>query len=652
MTAQSRYEQFQGTRKELIDIVEQLMTVAAAIGNATVMITITELRDRVASDTFRVLIAGEFNAGKSTTVNAMLGDKVLPARGTPTTAVLSIVRWGEPPRALLYRTDKQSPDGLDPEPFPIEVTDLEHYVTVGASSGGPNEWGLAEIYWSLEFCRQGVEIVDSPGLNDSPDHSRITLDYVNKADAVVFVFSALQALTEAERAVVDHQLKIFSHDNMFCLVNRINQAGDADDVATVTGYLRARMKEYWALGEDRVFFIDASGALKGRQQGQPHRVQASGLPAFEHSLERFLTNDRGRVKIVPPAIQVQEIAAELRAYIDDLFTLLDKDVAELTAEYERQLGPLESLRKDRELISRSIENHLAGTRVQVEEAARRMLVSAAGSCTGWAEGIDRAHKVTFNLFKAKQNAEAATKEIASGLSEQILQYAQEWQEGELADIITARTDDLEAQVGEKFVAFAKSLEEIRAALLNVGATGDQYTPSAFSRGAGFAAGLVFGSAGAFIGAQFGFKAMFRQLLPQLGVAVGLALLGFGPGVLVTAVFGMSAISSIIHMEGLNKKIVASVTTAVSNKLRDEAADIARAIANKVHGEMDKQRLDIDRKLADAIATVHEQVQFALQQRNQKQESNAAVKDQLAHCRQDLADIDRRGSAVIKGWVMG
>jgi GTPase SAR1 family protein len=651
MTAQPGYERFQGTRRELIDIIEQLAVVITAIGQESLVDTVTGLRDRVASETFRVLIAGEFNAGKSTTVNAMLGDKVLPAFGRPTTAVLCVVRWGEPPRAVLYEADRLSPDGLDPAPFAIEVTELGHYVTVGSSSDGPNKWGLAEIYWPLEFCRPGVEIVDSPGLNDSPDHSRITLDYVNKADAVVFVFSALQALTEVERRVVDQQLKMFSHDNMFCLVNRINQIEEADEVADVSADLRARMRDYWALGEDRVFFIDASGALKGRQLGRPRAVESSGLPAFEHALEQFLTTQRGRVKIVPPAIQVQEITAGARTHIDQVLTLLDKDEAMLAAEYERQLGPLEGLRKERELIGRSIENHLAGTRAQIEEAARRMLVKAANSCPEWADEIDREHKITLNLFKAKQNAEAATQEIGTGLSDHILRYAEDWQEGELTDIITARTADLEEQVGEKFVAFAESLDEIRKSLLSVGVPDEQEMPSAFSRGAGFAGGLVFSMGAALVGAQFGFKAMLKQLLPQLGVTIGLALLGFGPGLLVAALFGMGTIKSLLGVNSLNQKIVDSVSGAVSRKLRDDAPDMARSIADRVHGELDEQRLKIDSGLAGAIAAVHEQVQFALTRRNQKQESNAEVKAQLAGRRLDLTEIDRRAATVVKGWVM-
>ena len=651
MPGKTGYEQFNGIRKELVDIVGHLTDVVDDIGNQSLRTTIDELRDRVMTDTFRVLIAGEFNAGKSTTVNALLGEKMLPSGGTPTTAVICVVRWGDQPSAVLYQTDKKTADGVDPTPVRIEVTELENYVTVGAPAGGVNRWGLAEVYWPLEFCRQGVEIIDSPGLNDSADHSRITLDYVNKADAVVFVFSALQALTVEERKVVDQQLKIFSHDSMFCLVNRINQVEDDDEVVKVIADLRARMNEYWGLGEDRVFFVNSSGALRGRRLGQPALVEESGLPAFERSLERFLAADRGRAKILPSAIQVQAITAQGRAYIDEVLRLLDKDVAALTAEYERQRGPLDSLRKDRELIDRSIAHHLDGTRSMIEESAHRMLKDAANSCPDWAAAIDREHKVTLNPFRMREQAEAAMKEIVDGLSDQILQYAEDWQAGQLTDLVTARLIDLEDQVGEKLVSFTRSLDEIRLSLLSIGPDDDQHVPSDLSRGVGAVVGTILNPALGIYGAQFGFTAMLKALLPQLGVGVVLALVGFSPLALFGALFGMGAIQALLRADKLNKQLVGKVVEQVAAKLRDDAPDVAKSIADRAYAELDKQRIDIDRKLAASIDSVHEQVLFALRKRDEKQQSGTELKQQLAVSRQELADIDRRAAAVIESFAM-
>jgi GTPase SAR1 family protein len=651
MTAQSGYEHIKGVRKELVDLADELGQVVDGIGHKTLGDTVRELRAVVATDTFRVLIAGEFNAGKSTTVNAMLGEKVLPAGGTPTTAVLCVVRWSESSSAVLFRADRRMGDGLDPKPAPIDVTKLEHYVTVGAGRGKPNKWGLAEIYWPLELCRQGIEIIDSPGLNDSADHSKITLDYVNKADAVVFVFSALQALAESERSVVDQQLKVFSHDSMFCLVNRINQVDD-DETAKVIKDLRARIHEYWGLGDNRVFFIDAKAALGSRANGKHALAGQSGLLAFETALEQFLATDRGRIKIEPRAAQIQQITAQARGYINDDFIFLDKKVAELTAEWERQRVPLEGLKKDREIINTSIQNHLQGTQSLVSESARKMLQRAASSCAEWAEQIDREHEVTWGR-RMRQKVNDAIEEISNGLSDQILRYAEDWQEGELADLIAERAEDLEDQVGEKICAFTGKLDEIRNSLLNVDTPEDeQHLASGLSRTAAGVAGTILSPGLGLVGAQLGFKAMLTALLPQLGVAIVLALVGFTPLALFGALFGMGAIQALLRLNKLNKQIVGSVSASVSSKLRDDATDIAQSIAARIYSELDKERARMDRELADSIVALNEQVQFALNQRDQEEQSSAKKKDQLTASLLKLDEIERRAAKIQNEWAMG
>jgi hypothetical protein len=634
MTKKSGYESYDGTRKELIDIVDRLGGVVETIGQHTLVKTVDELRERVAGDTFQVLFLGAFNAGKSTMINAMLGDQALPSGGEPTTGVLSTVRWADSARAVLYPLDRQSVGGLDmAHPFPADVADLERHITACCASREANKWGMAEVYWPLEICRLGVNIVDSPGFDSDADQSEITLRLMNKADAVVFVFSALQALTSAERAVVDHDLRMFKHANMFAVVNRINELDDDDeddDRAEVLEDLRGRMKEYWALCVDRVTFVNAGDALKGRQQGTPQLVIESGLPEFEQKLEDFLTEDRGRLKIVPPATQVQRIVHEARSAIDGVFTLLDKTIEDLTAVYERQIGPLSVLREERLEIGRSIENHMADTRSQVEEAARQMLVAAADSCPDWAQEIDRENKATYNPIKMRNDAAAATaEEIGAGLSDRILQHAEDWHRGQLADMVAARMSDLEQQVGDRLAAFDARLDEIRSALLSAGGSTDQCTPA---------------------GAQAGSTIMVRELIAQPVLAMGLALTGFGPGALVTAVFKMSAFKSPEDMSRFNDQIVDAVAAGVATKLRDEAADIARAVADQVHAELDRQRLDVDHRLAAPIAALHEQVQFALAQRDRTKESSGQERSRLAAHRQALDEVDRRAAAIVDGWA--
>ncbi len=120
------------------------------------------LEERVQSDTFKVLVLGQFNRGKSTFINALIGRAVLPSYATPTTAVINEVKYGEEPRVLLHpRPD----DGSEKMPPPVEipVDELEEHVVVDlAEIDRPNPYVRADLFWPLELCRSGVEIIDSP----------------------------------------------------------------------------------------------------------------------------------------------------------------------------------------------------------------------------------------------------------------------------------------------------------------------------------------------------------------------------------------------------------------------------------------------------------------------------------------------------------
>ncbi|MGI8483841.1 MAG: dynamin family protein, partial [Thermomicrobiales bacterium] len=112
-------------------------------------------------DLFLLVIVGEFNAGKSAFINALIGAEVMPEGVTPTTAVINLLRFGE------TQEETHLPDGIIQRTFPADF--------------------LEEI-----------TVVDTPGTNAIiREHEALTERFVPRSDLVLFVTSADRPFTES-----------------------------------------------------------------------------------------------------------------------------------------------------------------------------------------------------------------------------------------------------------------------------------------------------------------------------------------------------------------------------------------------------------------------------------------------------------------------
>jgi small GTP-binding protein len=240
---------------------------------------------------FLLVVVGEFNAGKSTAINALLGEKVLEDGVTPTTSRIGLLRHG-PGRG-------RAPSGGD-----FEVITLP-----------------------LEVLRE-INIVDTPGTNAVlRGHEALTREFVPRADIVVFVTSADRPFTESERAFLE-SIRAWGK-KVVVAVNKVDILEKPEDVDAVVEFVKEKVLALLSFRPE-VFPVSARQALRGKTEKSPGLVQKSSFL----TLEKFLTETlheavRLRIKLLNPLEVGLRVLSDAERAMEERAAILKDDAAEL-----------------------------------------------------------------------------------------------------------------------------------------------------------------------------------------------------------------------------------------------------------------------------------------------------------------------------------
>ncbi len=312
----------------------------------------SSLRERILTDRLPrleeeravLVVLGEFNHGKTTFVNALLGGHVLPMGITPTTAVIHEVRYGDHPKATVVRRPLDGATGVDDRQRPLggPRDDVPFTALNGLVAGGnihPDEILRVEIDYPAELLRDRVTLVDTPGVNDlNLQRAEITYGYVPRADAVVFLLDAGQILKDSERRFLREKLLGAGRDRIVFAINKSDLLSETERTE-VLDYAR---KQLAALVPGApVMFLSATKALAGDRVG-------SGIDALMGQLGSLLGNDRLRMLVdyaADEGLRVSEILARGLAVRRRAITMssdeLERRTAALVADLDGARGLVE-----------------------------------------------------------------------------------------------------------------------------------------------------------------------------------------------------------------------------------------------------------------------------------------------------------------------
>ena len=621
-------KEFVARQKRLTGIIQEASGLVQKLDMEHCAQTLQQLRQKISSDTFKIMVMGNFKNGKSTFINALLGQEILPAYAVPTTAIINEIKYGEKPKAVLHFLNplpEKMYDGIpekalthmrrfkmkDVPPIEMPVDEIEDFVVIPmgmehkeAIKQSPFE--KVELFWPLDLLKDGVEIVDSPGLNENPVRTQVTMEYLSKADAIIFVFSALAMGSAGEIAYIDDTLRKngFGEQSLFCVVNRFDQLTSEREQQRLRKFSDNLLAPY----TKHIYYTSAYKGLMGQMQSNPAMLEESKIPAVETALADYLANERGRIKLATPARELVRVIRQdaLETIIPQRRNALSTDLDVLKQRYSEAQPEIEKLKQQKDLITSRTEAFIANLIPDIRRSAVNYFNNLPGQIRVWVEEYEPETKVS--ALHPKRDAEALSDELVSFVQNKIDSETREWLSGPFTNLVNDKVESLKDSLEGRLEEFFVSLDQVK-----VNVTGshniDTEDIPVWKRVVAAGGGILIGDVGvAALGATTGLSSEFAKgIALQLGAYIGLAILGILNPFTIIAVIAASVIRGGLKVsekavknakeqvaatfcEEISGKSMQLVDTVVSGATEnfDKIKDIISNSMDVEIGEMQKQ----------------------------------------------------------------
>lgn len=623
------------------------------------------LSKKVGDETFKIQVTGTFSNGKSSVINALFGQEILPAYVTPTTAVINEVKYGKKKKAILY-FKHPLPDPLpncippktlahmrkyDAGPIPpIEVScdELEDYVVMPLDEKDPRQMLLespyerVELFWPLDLLEKSVELIDSPGLNAFTAHTQITTNNLSRVDAVLFVLNSGALCSLEEMKFIESTIRGKGFEDLFFLANKFDTISD-NQKERVKKYAYMKLKDLSTLGNNGIFFVSALKALEGKQNGDVDAYKASGMYDFERALSDFLVKQKGKAKLTQPARELRRILSEEALYkiIPQQRAMLDSSLMEIKRRYEEAKPQLDLTRKKKDQMKERAHQQIRRALPEVRRYISHYFSDLCLNIPAWINDLEVEASISLNPFKTKESIKDVCNEIIVKMTAIMEDSQALWVKNMLEPFVSETVAELNASLESSADAILLDLDSVRSGISGISQDGGSVLPSGGSRAGAAIIGFLLGfGGGGMTGSITGFnkdfaKAIAGNLAAYLAI---IAIFGLNPFALVPAVIISIVAGGISGQSATMRKVKAMISEKLLESIQAESAEKIGEMVCGIESELYEYADVIVSGLDAEISSIDVQVQDIISQIEQGQAQVDEKKAVLTACEDQLKKL--------------
>ena len=372
--------------KELKATVEELISqLQVDITNEEISKEINATKNYLNTQKFSIGITGVMNAGKSTMLNALMGREILGSAVVPETANLTIVKHNSTDNAKVYYWNTQEWErivksaeqlesmrefvnetnkifGEDLKNYirptsrfdEIDINDLSSYTSAATSGKKCNLVKYVELGSKLDFLSDGIEIVDTPGLDDPViQREEITKEYISQCDMMLHLMNVSQSATLKDVEFIIDAVLYQNISKLLIVITRADTVSK-EQLDEVIKYTKSSIeRQLKAQNKDSqldyilktIKFIPISGRMAllhrtGREEEAlkaGYTIEQTGILEIEQYLNETLfgsSSQKGELVIQSAKNQLQKVIEKQNSFYNYELQLLSKSKDELKVELQ------------------------------------------------------------------------------------------------------------------------------------------------------------------------------------------------------------------------------------------------------------------------------------------------------------------------------
>ncbi|MBW4476451.1 MAG: dynamin family protein [Tolypothrix brevis GSE-NOS-MK-07-07A] len=314
---------------------------------------IIAISNHLANPSFRIAVFAPFNHGKSTLLNAMLGNLTLPIDLIPTTGAAIIIKYG-----IDLQTRIILVDGTEIYRSGTEI--LKEFAILDNNRQMRKDVASVEVFCPDPFLETGVEFLDLPGTNDREEQDNLVKEQLLSADLVIQLLDARKLMTLGERENLRDWLLERGIKTVIFVVNFLNllEPDEQKQVQNRLLFVAESFRAELPPGFSNLYRVDALPALRARLKGDVAQASSSGLVAFESALQNIvgiLQQNRGGVRLPRVQANASQILLLLKEKIDPI-------ASEIKSVDDKIIAKIEIKQKAEKLIQKGFNTSVAELR--------------------------------------------------------------------------------------------------------------------------------------------------------------------------------------------------------------------------------------------------------------------------------------------------